>query len=1032
VLARLFAVPDGQGGKVGRLVALMFVSSLALVVLKAAQSGIFLATHPSSAIPPVFAASAVVLATLSSGQVALLPRTGPLKLAVATLLAGAAVLLGLFSLLLTGADWVTFVLYVVVEALSGLLIIQLWTVTSGALDPRSAKQVLPLCGVASSCAWTLGGLVTGPIGHALGASSLLVIGAVCLAVAAIIVTVVARRDYDDAMTTRRRRTGLLEGWLSGLSFVRRVPLMRILATLSVLALLTEQLMDVALMTAAQARYAEPEALSAFFGRFYGLTSLLSTVVLLTLSPRILQSVGASRALLAMPAAVVVFGAAAAASSAFVAVVVLRGGARVLKQALWGTSLEQTQTPLPVARRSQAKALIRGVLAPGAYALLAGALSVLPDASSPAPLAGAAAVCGLALVLAILRTVRRAYVGALHHALDQRRLDLDQAPTRSGEALDADALAALAEELASDDPGRASLAVDVLADRRPPGVLDALVGAAAHAEPQVRRAAVLGLAKLEDEAAADAIADRLLDEPDVAVQRTAARALRALPWGERARAAVTAAATADDAQLRAIARVARFERESPEDVALLLRLLGDAQTRNIALTAVTPAHAGERAVQERLRTLLDEDEPTTRAAALRCVRRLRLLPLLPDAVRLLEDPRCAQVAATEIASWGPEALDILARISKFTDGESEGSFYRMARARWAERAYPVLVRLLAHREPDVRRGAGRVLCGLVGVGDPDPLLRLEVERIFHSYGALAGLAWGDGVPDWRIEGPFVALASELELHIAHARDRLLQLLYLLDSDRIVRAVEVGLRRPTPRLAAQVAELLELSLEPHLARRIVPLFDRLSLKERVEAARKLGALDERALTDPLGAIIDLGDPHLRRTAMLVYKEQFAERFPDTWAQDEPLLATYDRMRFLRSVPLFGSLVGDDLRSVAEIVEPVDLTAGDTVFEEGDPGDNLFLILEGEVRIEHGGRHIATLTERDVLGELAVLDKEPRSADAVAATDTRLLRLRAVDLEELIARRPQIQAAFVQVLVRRLRSTLDEQAEPDDDGA
>ncbi len=1023
-------MPDGQGGKASRLVALMFLSSLALVVLKAAQSGIFLATHESSAIPQVFAASAIVLALLSSGQVALLPRVGPLKLAVTTLLAGAVALVGLFALLQSGADWVTFVLYVVVEALSGLLIIQLWTVTSGALDPRAAKKILPLCGVASSCAWALGGLVTGPLGHALGAASLLLVGASSLLAAAAMVVLVSRRDYDDVLSPRRRRTGLLEGWLSGLGFVRRVPLMRILATLSVLALLTEQLMDMALMTAAQSRYAEPEALSAFFGRFYGLTSLVSTVVLLTVSPRILQALGASRAMLAMPTAIVVFGAAAAASSAFVAVVLLRGAARVLKQALWGTSLEQTQTPLPVARRSQAKALIRGVLAPGAYAVLAGVLSVLPEASTPAPLAAASAACGLALAVVIVRTVRRAYVGALHHALDQRRLDLDQAPSRSGEALDADALAALAEELASDDPGRASLAVDVLADARPPGTLQALVGAASHREPQVRRAAVLGLARLGEAAAADALADRLLDEPNVTVQRAAARALRELPWGERASGAMTAASASDDDQVRAIARVARFERDTPDDHHKLLRLLGDDQTRDTALTAVTAAHAAERAVLDRLRMLLADDDPITRAAALRCVRRLQLLPLLPDAVRLLEDPRCAQVAATEIASWGPDALDILARISRFTDGESEGSFYRMARARWAERAYPVLIRLLAHREPEVRRGAGRVLCGLVGVGDPDPLLRLEVERIFHSYGALAGLAWGDGVPDWHIEGPYLSLAHEIELHIAQARDRLLQLLYLLDSDRIVRAVEVGLRRPTPRLAAQVAELLELSLEPPLARRIVPLFDRLSLKERVQAARKLGALDERALTDPLGAIVELGDPHLRRTAMLVYKEQFAERFPDTFAQDEPLLATYDRMRFLRSVPLFGSLVGDDLRSVAEIVEPVDVAEGATIFEEGDPGDNLFLILEGEVRIEHGGRHIATLTERDVLGELAVLDKEPRSADAIAATDARLLRLRAVDLEELIARRPQIQAAFVQVLVRRLRSTLDESGSKGDD--
>jgi len=120
------------------------------------------------------------------------------------------------------------------------------------------------------------------------------------------------------------------------------------------------------------------------------------------------------------------------------------------------------------------------------------------------------------------------------------------------------------------------------------------------------------------------------------------------------------------------------------------------------------------------------------------------------------------------------------------------------------------------------------------------------------------------------------------------------------------------------------------------------------------------------------------------MLIYGETFSARFPVHFEKDEALLATYDRMRFLRSVPLFAALTGEDLRAVAEIVQPLDVSAGEKIFSEGDPGENLFLVLEGEVAIESSGREVALLQEKDVLGELAVLDKEPRSADAVARTD------------------------------------------------
>jgi CRP-like cAMP-binding protein len=127
----------------------------------------------------------------------------------------------------------------------------------------------------------------------------------------------------------------------------------------------------------------------------------------------------------------------------------------------------------------------------------------------------------------------------------------------------------------------------------------------------------------------------------------------------------------------------------------------------------------------------------------------------------------------------------------------------------------------------------------------------------------------------------------------------------------------------------------------------------------------------------------------------------------------------MTVLRSVPLFGELSGEDLRSVAEMVEEIELEAGHVIFRKGDPGDDFFLVVRGKVKVKDGTVELATLGEREFFGELAVLDRKPRSADTVAAEPTELLRLRAADLAELMARRPQILEEILLVVVRRLRA-------------
>jgi hypothetical protein len=302
---------------------------------------------------------------------------------------------------------------------------------------------------------------------------------------------------------------------------------------------------------------------------------------------------------------------------------------------------------------------------------------------------------------------------------------------------------------------------------------------------------------------------------------------------------------------------------------------------------------------------------------------------------------------------------------------------------------------------------------------EPLLQRELAHAYQLTSLLAGIARDDGSDDWGIDAPFEFVAGEIDLRRRAARRRVLHLLGLLESRDVVRTVEFGLRQQRVGLDAKVAELLELWLPPDLRPSIMPLFDRLTLREQAAAAERLGYLVQASVDDPLTALLALGDAHLLGAAMVSYEARFAERLPRVYDELRPMLPLFERMMFLRRVPLFAELSGEDLRGIAEIVDELEVEAGTTLCRKGEPGEEMYVVLSGRVSIRDGKTELAVLGEREIVGELAVLDHDARLADVVCLDDTRLLRLRGSDLSELMARRPPISEQVLLVVVRRLRA-------------
>lgn len=136
---------------------------------------------------------------------------------------------------------------------------------------------------------------------------------------------------------------------------------------------------------------------------------------------------------------------------------------------------------------------------------------------------------------------------------------------------------------------------------------------------------------------------------------------------------------------------------------------------------------------------------------------------------------------------------------------------------------------------------------------------------------------------------------------------------------------------------------------------------------------------------------------------------------------MISTVEKVLFLKSIDLFSQIPGEDLAQIAQITDEVHYEEGDEIFREGEPGDSLFLVIEGKVRVHRGGQSVAELGQRQVFGEMALLDSEPRSASVSAVSDLTLLKIARDDFNEILAEKAEIAQGIIKVLTRRLRNTL-----------
>ncbi|MGI8636506.1 MAG: cyclic nucleotide-binding domain-containing protein [Segetibacter sp.] len=128
--------------------------------------------------------------------------------------------------------------------------------------------------------------------------------------------------------------------------------------------------------------------------------------------------------------------------------------------------------------------------------------------------------------------------------------------------------------------------------------------------------------------------------------------------------------------------------------------------------------------------------------------------------------------------------------------------------------------------------------------------------------------------------------------------------------------------------------------------------------------------------------------------------------------------EKVLILKSSEIFQNTAETELVELAGILEEIYLEPNTTLFSKGDPGNCMYFIFSGTIKIHDGEHSLAVLGENEIVGELSVLDSENRSASATTLEECLLLKLEQEAFYEILMANSDILKGILKTLCKRLR--------------
>jgi HEAT repeat protein len=899
------------------------------------------------------------------------------------------------------------VLWLTINGLGLILGTFTWNLAGLVTDARQAKRLFPLFTSAGILGSVGGNAITGVTARLFGTDNLLIVYALLLGVAFTITRQIAR-DHIRREKARQEKPNFWEDLRTGYDFVRRSPLMQLVAYASVLFSVLFFSVAFPFSRVVTASFSNEADVAGFLGLFNSLTTAATFLVSLFLASRIFARIGIINGVFLMPLTyifsfaifAIYYELGGATVARFAQLVILTGVASTAWNALFNV--------VPSQKRGQVLAFNNGLPSQIGVALSGVLLIVGENYLTVRQIffmgVVVALICGV-----LVWQMRKAYAGALVDALRLGRVEVFSAGESTFRKLEADPAALEVAIRSLDDPkaGTRRLAAEMLGRMESDLAIPHLARLLSDPEPAARAAAVASLGTLYADSAAGEII-RLLDDPDEQVREQALSVLPKLNTTDKSGLVQKISSLMRDdpslaVQGEAIAAMARLGAVEAAAAELSARLeSSDARTRSSALE--TAARIGSNLdgsfdLQLILRAL-DDPSAILRRQAVNALSSMEGDAICRKLVQSLHDPDegVREAAAEELRQRGHESRVLVLKLF-----ESES---------------PILDSALDALAP----GDTESLTPLRGYANRE----LARARRLRKYSASLPSSPGGAVR---------FLRDRLRAQASLCEGRLIKTVGLFGDMRTMDLVRKSMNGISIENRAAALEALDTIGDKHLAGSIVALLEEEPEPGEVSdvAAALLKSTDPWLRTLAVRSTSELGlrefipllhqlktgpDPRLSEAARGALS-QFGEEKPMDTLKTVSIL---ERILLLREIPIFADLSPDDLQLVAETAQEVWYPQDTVVFRQGEEGNLMLVIVEGELDVLHRVNDSEQVLVRrgpgDFVGEMAVIESAPRSATLRTRSEVRVLAIDGETFKGILRERPEVSFAVLRNLSRRLR--------------
>ena len=1029
----IFNVNRGEWPKISFLSIYSALAVSVLVIVQSVINALFLESYDTEYLPYLFASQAlfyIIVSTIHSSLIERLNRKDESYFLLGLLLVSLLVSRFFLSYEIW---WFVFFLYVLLQTLVDILIVHSATNVSATLDVRAGKRLAPVIDAGGTLGAVVGGVAVTVSVSYIGSENLLFICIPLIVLKLLVSKAIFRRYLQKGRRVVKAESVGEYSYLKGVkelfSDLGRERLMVTFSILFAAMIMASTIVDFQFKTMLKRTYSRDE-IAAFLGLFYALINTVAIFVQLFFSSRILLSMGLIFTIGLLPASLF-FGSTLFILLPFMFIIAgVRFFESVLKFSLHKAASTLVFMPFPPIKRDKLRIATGGILKPIAIIASSSILIVLGRYMDVRFISFFVLIACLVALKSVLR-MKSSYVNKLNESLSNRRIRLEKKAILTG-GHDRQIIETIEDGLSLVEKSYVLFSLEIVRNYKIPVESKRIEALFDNPDEEIRREALLTVRELGKPEFSGALLNYLKKTKNKSELAECIRTLRHLGSKEIIED-IEPYLSDDDGEVRGEALLYMIKSGNREAKDRAEGILGELslseESSDLRLAAYVVGESGYDKYIPLLKSLIENSDSGVKKEAALAAGKTISGEMLPYLVSLLEVKEINRTARNAIAAYGDACLPFLKSLlySEETTSFMKREILLLMGSIASHEAVEILTSFLLEGDDAFSDYA---IASIKRLGRSIPVMHYkyserfkktierEVNKSYRAYYLIHLLA-GEAEKG---DGPFnerkPLLLSEVRMKIKELRRRIFSILEFIYGEKTIYKAYLNYISGVGRNRANSLELLDNMLDTELARLIIPLFEEMSLERRLKIA------DDRLTGAPVG-----------RNTLLNGADFLGDRWIKSviyWSLDKKddeishwegvMLQMMERIFFLKSVPLFSQLSGEELKPMAEMYREVSFKKDTVIFRENDSSDNFYLIVDGEVRVEKGGKEIALLAKGDYFGEMALLDHEPRSATIIATADSDFLQLGREDFYEIIDEYPTISRGIIMTLSKRLRKTLE----------